>query len=340
MRVLIVDDSVLIRSILKEVFSNDREIEVIGEAPNGKIAIEKNNELKPDLVIMDINMPVMDGITASKHIMSENPVPIFIFSTEVEALSSFEALQIGVVDVLKKPNIGDFNDPVFYSHFKELLLNAAAGKSGKSNLIREHSRDNVSFWNDMTVKSRDIKLVVMGASTGGPIAVNEIIKRIPADFPLPIVLVQHLESGFDNEYVSWLNQTSNIKVKIAGDREVMRSGILYVAPSDMHLKVSENKLIYDDGPKELNQKPSVNVLFSSAARIYREKLLGILLTGMGRDGANGCLEIIRNNGTTIVQDETTSAIFGMPKAAIELDAATYIQPLLNIPEILLKIVGE
>jgi len=323
MRILIVDDSALMRSILKEQFRNDSEISVVGEAMNGEKAVSEVHRLSPDLVIMDVNMPVLDGIQATARIMKEHPVPILIFSSEEDADLGFRACQAGAVDMLRKPDIGRLNDGPFFRRFRELLLSIKREKSA--------SARSTPAGEDRTGRAESLRLVVMGASTGGPAAIRSILSALPADIEVPFALVQHLEAGFETGYVDWLGKSTGLAVKLVTDQTMMRPGCVYVAPTERHLLVEGVSLALDDGPPVLNQRPSVNRLFTSAAESYGGALLGVLLTGMGTDGAAGCRDIVSRGGTTIVEDRSTAAIFGMPQAAIELGAASHITPLQDIP---------
>lgn len=332
MRVLLVDDSALIRGILKEAFTGDTEISIVGEAMNGEKAIAEVHRLSPDLVIMDINMPVMDGIRATERIMSEHPVPVLVFSTEVDANLGYRACQAGAVDVLRKPDIGRLNDGAFIVRFRELLLSVGRGRS-------RGSRTPPAGGGRPARRAESARLIVMGASTGGPIAVRTILAALKRDVPVPIALVQHLESGFERGYVEWLNEATELNVALVTRSTMMRSGTVYVAPPERHLLVDGESVVLDDGPPVLNQRPSVNRLFGSAAANYRAALLGVLLTGMGTDGAEGCRDIVRGGGTTVVEARSTAAIFGMPRAAIEIGAASVVAPLPDIAGVVLTLLG-
>ena len=344
MNVLIVDDSALVRSILKELLSGDPDISVVGEASNGEKAVQMTGELNPDLIIMDINMPVMDGITATSEIMQRRPTSILIFSTEVEADVGFRACQAGAVDVMKKPDIGQFSDAAFKRAFTAKLL-AVAGRGDQRKVRPEPSPPERAKSNRSHITAnprpaaRTVDLVVMGASTGGPSAVRTVLSNLPAGFRGCIALVQHLETGFDRGYVDWLNEATPLDVILVEGRTGFRPASVFVAPIDKHLEVAGRSLVLTDGEKVLNQKPAVDVLFGSAAAVLGDGVLGVLLTGMGRDGARGCVEIITGGGVTIVEDESTAAIFGMPKAAIELEAATYVMPLPRIADGIRRVVG-
>ena len=331
MRVLIVDDSALVRGILKEQFKGDPEISIVGEAVNGEKAIAEVRRLSPDVVIMDVNMPVLDGIEATRRIMQEHPVPILIFSSEPDAELGFRACQAGAVDVMRKPDIGKLNDELFFTRFRDLLLSMRRTGITASTPGVEIPR---------TGHPGAVRLVVMGASTGGPVAVRSVLSALPREIGVPLALVQHLETGFEGSYVEWLGEGTVLTVKLVTDATMMRPGEVYVAPTERHLLVQGPYLVLDDGPPVLSQRPSVNRLFTSAAESHGQAVLGVLLTGMGTDGAEGCREIVRRGGTTIAEDESTAAIFGMPRAAIELGAATRVAPLREIPDAILAAVAE
>jgi two-component system chemotaxis response regulator CheB len=328
MRILIVDDSALIRNILKSVFSETKDIEVVGEASNGEQGAELVKTLLPDLVLMDINMPIMNGLDATARIMMDHPVPICIFSNEVDSDLTVKALGYGALDAIRKPDIDKMNEPDFLKNFLERLRGLAnarftPGRGSKSAAI-----------------PRAFQAVVMGASTGGPVALKELLGRIPPDFPLGIALVQHIEDRFDKSFAEWLNTQTGLSVRLALGGEEFLPGVVWVAPSGKHLIVREGRLALDDGPRVINQKPAVDRLFETGADWFGRGLIAILLTGMGTDGASGCVHVKGKGGHTIVQDEASSAIFGMPKAAIERGAAVTVLPLLEISEFLTRLAGR
>lgn len=342
MKVLIVDDSALARSIIAKILEPpELGMEIVGQASNGQKAIQMVEDTKPDIIIMDINMPIMDGLEASKHIMATHPTPILIFSNELDAQLSFRALETGAVDVLKKPDLDQINNPEFYTTFIDLLktiskkasLNAAM-KAAKTMESYEHQELHVEPGHASLYE-----LVVIGASTGGPAAVQNILSQLPGNFPVGIALVQHLETGFDEGYAKWLDSYTALHVRIAKDQDRPTPGEVLIAPVDKHLVSKVNRLYLDDGERILNQKPAVDALFKSAAQLYKKHVIGVLLTGMGKDGANGCVHIKQQGGITLIQDEASSAIFGMPKAAIEAGGATHVLPLQDIPVKLMELVG-
>ena len=323
MRVLLVDDSMLVRGMLRALLESIG-YEIAGEEGNGKKGVEAALRLRPDLVVMDVNMPVMDGITATGLIMKENPLPVVIFTSEDVAEVGYRAINEGALEVIPKPDIGRMNDSAFREEMRSILEQAVKfgvrrrhpGRAGASGIAAPH-------------RPRP-DLIVIGASTGGPSAVRTLLSGLSGDFPVPIILTQHIETGFDRGYAEWLNEAAALTVRIAEPEDRPSAGEVIVAPATHHLVCSGSRLRWDDGPRLDNQKPSVDRMFFSASKEYGSRLTGILLTGMGRDGAEGCLRIIKNGGDTIVQDEESSMIFGMPKAAIESGGASMVLPLQQI----------
>jgi len=342
-KVLIVDDSRVVREVLKDVFDGS-EIEVVGEAANGKEAIDRARALKPDLITMDVMMPVMDGLTAVEQIMAYNPTPVLVLASSINRKDvniAFEAIKLGALDVMEKP------DNLSHDGFQELRDTLIQKIRLLSNIRvirhirgrRKNRRIEMQKMPRKPTPMRGIELLAVGASTGGPKAVIDILKRLPADFPVGALLVQHIGANFTQGFVEWLDRECALKVKMAQEDEELQPGTVYVGPGEVHLEVEGNKLKLTDGPMVNNCRPSVDVLFSSVARSYGERALAVLLTGMGRDGADGMAEVKKHHGTTIVQNEESSVIFGMPKAAIESGVADKVVSLKNIPEEIVKLVG-
>lgn len=338
-QILIVDDSALLRSILKNLFQNESDLLLAGEATHGQGALFAAKEISPDLIIMDIDMPVMDGLEATRRIMQEAPTPVLVMANGLTPEGIRAAIGAGAADAMAKPSIDQFNEPLFLAEFLARVRTLARKRrSVPASSGAGNQRAPASGQTSGTDERSSYKLVVMGSSTGGPAAVKTILTRLPADFPLGIILVQHMESGFMEGFVRWLDETTPLSVRIARHREVIQPGSVHISPTDIHLKIRWNRLSLENGPRVLNQKPSVDLLFESAAAEYRERVIGVLLTGMGRDGAQGCLSIVGKGGITIVQDQPTSAIYGMPRAAVELDAATKVLPLEEIaPELMRRV---
>jgi two-component system chemotaxis response regulator CheB len=328
-KILIIDDSAVIRSILRGVLEAEDDMTVAGEAANGRAAAELNQALSPDMIIMNINLPIMNGLDAMRRIMREKPVPIVIFSGEATDARRAEALAAGAADVIRKPKIDAFNAPGYPQAFIARIRGALSTGAGR---LRERVPRAPK-------PPGAYSLIVAGASTGGPLALREILRVLPKTFPACVAVVQHMEKGFDRGFAGWLDDATPLTVRLAGPMNPVIPGRVYIAPTDLHLTVKNRLLILEDGEKELNQKPSIDRLFHSASQCYKEALIGLLLTGMGRDGALGCRSIVSGGGITLVQDEKTSAIFGMPRAAIELNAATRVLPLSEISRHLLALAG-
>ena len=340
MKVLVVDDSILMRNILKELF-RDAGVTVLGEGSDGRAAVELNRSLRPDLIVMDINMPNMGGLEATTAIMGECPTAIVIFSNEIDAKISFQAIQAGAVEVVAKPDIDQFNDAAYTLRLLK-TLSAAAGIFGEG-----RPRAACAPGESLPDKARSLRFagprrieaVVIGASTGGPVAVRDLLRGLPADFPAGIALVQHIEERFDKGYAEWLDGECGLRVRLARASDSFTPGEVIVAPSGHHLVCAERRLILADTPPVGNQKPSVDRLFETAALCFKDRLAAVLLTGMGADGAEGCVKVKASGGLTLVQDEASSFIYGMPKAAVERGGAVRVLGLPQIPAALLEAVG-
>lgn len=334
MKILIVDDSALVRSILKNVIATSRPAwQIVGEASNGVDAIRLNALLCPDLVICDIEMPLMNGMDAITGMMASRPVTIVILTGAASAETGFEALGRGAAEVIRKPALVEFNDPRFLDSFFEKIDAALLARSP------DNSASGQPGPGSFTASDVQFRLVVIGASTGGPSALVKILTALPAEFPVPIALVQHLESGFGTGFASWLDEQSPLAIRIARDGEKPEPGQVLIAPDNRHLVIEHGLCVLDNGTPLRNQKPAVDMLFNSAALEYGTRLVGVLLTGMGRDGAEGCRTIVDRGGMTLVQDQATSAVFGMPRAAIEDRAASSILPLDRIATTLRSLTG-
>jgi len=314
-RILLVDDSALARGIVGQVLE-EAGFTVVGQASTGLKGVEMTRDLRPDLVIMDVHMPVMDGLAATQRIMAEAPTPILIFTTEVETKVGFEAVAAGALEVMLKPQISDLNDPGFLEVFLQKIRQLS--RPGGASPLSTGTKKSPGH------RPGDFRMVVVGASTGGPLAVRTILAALPGNFPLPLVVVQHLEQGFEASYAEWLQEQSALAVRLAGPEATPQPGTVVVGRPGRHLKFEGSSLGLDDGPAVLNQKPAVDVLFASAAKAYGNRTLGVLLTGMGSDGADGCVAIRRAGGLTLVQNQETSAIWGMPRVATERGGASEI----------------
>lgn len=332
MRVLIVDDSALMRTVLRDFFER-HEVEIAGEAANGRSAVEMVEQLQPDLVTMDVDMPIMNGIEATEQIMRHTPVPIVIFSTDIADQIAFAAFKAGAADVIRKPDLDRFYDEAFTSQLVDAFRSAANARDRAAEQQANTARTDASL-------PATVRAVVVGASTGGPVAVKTVLGGLPADFPVGIAVVQHIEERFAGGYAQWLDGECALSVRTATGGETFEGGTVFVAPGDKHLIATENGLALDDGPKVGSHRPAVDRLFETAAAVHGRRLVGVLLTGMGRDGAAGCVEIVGKGGFTIVQDQATSFIYGMPKAAAEMGGASVVKPLDEIPALLMEACGH
>lgn len=351
-RVLIVDDSDLVRGILRDVLAQDSGIVVIGEARDGREAVEQTARLHPDLITMDIQMPHMDGFAATEHIMAFTPTPILIFSSAIdksEKYSSFRALALGALDVMNKPD-------VTIAGFQELAAQLTAKIRMLARIkVIQHIRGKVRG-RDRTlppvpmaaaVKPPDnsrtaARLVAIGSSTGGPPALKKLLSPLPALFPAGIAIVQHITRGFIDGFVDWLAVCIRLSVCVAKDGETIRPGTVYFAPDDVQMQVSADRRIRlrADLPPWGEHRPSVNHLLQSAGESYGERAVGLILTGMGDDGAVG-LKVMRDRGApTIAQDQASSLIYGMPRAAVESGAASLVLPLDRITDELIRLMEE
>ncbi|MBI5417755.1 chemotaxis-specific protein-glutamate methyltransferase CheB, partial [Candidatus Poribacteria bacterium] len=328
----IVDDSPLVCQLLKDILTSDPQIVVAGVAHNGKEAVEMVPLFQPDIITMDINMPVMDGLEATRYIMAHNPTPILIVSSSVIQHSinkAFKAISYGALDTFSKSQL-NLNDE------KEI---------GKKLIEKIKVLRNVKVVNHPLTKmenrlileageispKRDInKIVAIVSSTGGPPALMEIFKNIPRNVSCSFVIVQHISDGFEAGLAEWLGNECKIEVKIAEDMEKIKNGVAYIAPYGKQMRVGNSRIHLSEGSSDYEFNPSGDILLESVAREYMDEAVGVILTGMGRDGAKGIKTIKESGGFTIAQNEKSSMIFGMPKAAIELNVVDKISPLENI----------
>ncbi len=330
-RVLVADDSELFRELLARVVEEDGALELAGLARDGEEAARLVRKERPDVITMDLEMPEADGYAGIARIMAETPTPILVLTANPSQAAGFRALSLGALDILEKPR-GEA-DLEEYGHLLRSRLRLLAGVK-----VIRHPRGLREKRPAPPKRAERPELVVIGASLGGPRALSAILRRLPATFPVPVAVVQHIADGFTGGLASWLDQECALRVAEALDGEPLRPGRVVLAPSGRHLLVEPGRVRLWDGAAVDTFRPSVTPLFVSAARHYQARACGVLLTGMGRDGAEG-LKVIRDEGgTTLVQDEATSAVFGMPRAAIELGAAERVLPLDDIPRVLQELV--
>lgn len=331
-RVLVADDSDLFREVLSRVITADPAFEVVAAAADGNEAARMARALKPDVITMDINMPDADGFSGIARIMAETPTPILVLTATPEETVGFRALSLGALDILEKPRADvDLDD---YGATLRSRLRLLAGVR-----VIRHLR---GLRTQSSPRARPIArsdVVVVGASLGGPRALAALLRALPAGFAAPMLVVQHIADGFSEGLASWLDQESGLSVRTARGGEALQPGLVLLAPTGRHLVVDQGHARLSDAPAVDSFKPSVTPLFLSAAEAYGPRACGVILTGMGRDGADGLKAVKQAGGSTIAQDEASSAVFGMPRAAIETGAVDRVLPLEEIPRMLMELVG-
>ena len=346
---LVVEDSLTIRKRLVEVLASDPAFEVVGEAGDGRRAIELCQALRPHVMTLDMMMPLMSGLAVTEYVMAYCPTPIVVVSASAnrgEVFKTFEALAAGAVEVIEKPTGEEENE----SWEREFLATVKLVSRIK---VITHPRARLSL-RDLPARPPEApvtvprtrgerRLVAIGASTGGPSAVLDILRGLPADFPLPILLVMHIGALFGASLAEWLDGQSPLRVAQAQDGaglpERGQPGAL-LAPPDRHLVLRDGRLRLTSEPERHSCRPSVDVLFESLAVEAGAGAVACLLTGMGRDGASGLLSLRRAGAVTLVQDEATSAVFGMPREAIQMGAAEHVLPLGDMAATLVGLAGQ
>ncbi len=327
-RVLIVDDSPVASQMLSYILSSDPSINVLGIATNGKDAIRMVARKKPDIVTMDINMPVMDGFEATRKIMETTPVPIVIVSSAYdpkEVITSFRAIVAGALAIMEKPM--GLGHPRYETQSRKLINTVKAMSDVKVVTRRRRLEPAVSAKPEIAPAFQEIKVIAIGASTGGPPVIQTILSGLPKDIPVPVMIVQHISQGFTSGFASWLSEVTGFQVRMPDNGENSQPGKVYIAPDNVHMVVdSAGHILLNNDPPDNGSRPSVSHLFRSVAKVYRDKAAGVLLTGMGRDGAHE-LKMMRDAGAvTFAQDQASSVVFGMPGEAVNIGAAKYVLP--------------
>src|SRR5262245_40755335 len=336
-RVLVVDDSVVIRRLLTDILSQDPEIEVAGSAHNGRIALQQLTQLNPDLVPLDIEMPEMDGLATLPELRKTYPkLPVIMFSTLTArgAMATLDALARGATDYVTKPaNVGSVSAGM--QSVRDQLLPKikalcpfnvpavpATAKSAPKRFATPLQPPR---------QKRTCDVIVIGSSTGGPQALGTVLKALPGSVPVPIVIVQHMPPVFTRHLADRLNQESALTVKEAQGGETLEPGHAFIAPGDFHLELRRDgvavKTVLNQGPPENSCRPAVDVLFRSAANVYGSGCLAVVLTGMGQDGLRGGEHVVRAGGALIAQDEASCVVWGMPRAVTEAGLASHVVPL-------------
>ena len=366
-RVLVAEDSYAARLLIVSLLSSDPEIEIVGEVGDGAAAVAETRRLQPDVVTMDIHMPIMDGLTATARIMHERPVPIVVVSSTVDprvVASTFDAIKAGALVALPKPGAGTDRNSVeeraiFTSTIKAMArvkvvrrwsaaIDGLGGppKSKDTAERRPESHPGIASRSDSgaggsirTVESvSPVSLIAMAASTGGPTALQTILGALPSDFPAPIALVQHIARGFLEGFAQWLDTECALRVRVARGGETLEPGTIYVAADDVHLGVTASRQTVAMSGEPVNGfRPSASVLFESGAKAYGEGLGCVILTGMGSDGVSGLRRVKDRSGFVIAQDEASSLIYGMPGEAVRAGVVDVSIPLDMIAPSLIKL---
>lgn len=359
-RVLVVDDSAFMRKTLSAMLAGDRRMTVAGTARNGEEAIQKIQELRPDVVTLDVEMPGMNGLAALRHIMATTPLPVIMVSslTADGARETLEALELGAVDYVFKPAGGMAAKRIDIRAELVAKVAAAAGAKGKVRLRRgtpeapaigqaplpsrvSSVRSRLST--DTVAATRGGKVVAIGCSTGGPQALMEILSGLPEEFPAGVVIVQHMPRFFTKPFAERMNRICRLEVREASDGDIVKPGVALIAPGGVQLRVARRRTLdvqvsLSRDSEGLLHAPSVDIMMQSVAAVYGERGIGVILTGMGHDGLEGMRAIKGAKGRTLAQDEATSVVYGMPKAVIEAGYADKIVPLSQMAGELVNIV--
>jgi len=353
-KVLIVDDSALIRKVLTEVLSSDPKIEVVGTAGDPFIARDKIKKLNPDVITLDVEMPKMDGITFLRNLMRLRPIPVIMISTLTEAGAgvTLEALELGAIDFIAKPKM-DVNAAIM--DYKEEILAKVKAASGVSVEVLERTQSRTKVEKPIEKLSADAvlsasigkgkflnttdKIIAIGSSTGGTEAVKDVLMGLPSNVA-GVVISQHIPGAFSAAFANRLNDLTQLNVAEAKDGDQIRPGSVYIAPGDMHLMIKRSGAKYycvlNDGPEVNRHKPSVDVMFRAVAQCAGPNAMGIMLTGMGADGAQGMLEMKEQGAFNIAQDEKSCVVWGMPGAAVKLGAVEKEVPLSKVADEIIK----
>jgi two-component system chemotaxis response regulator CheB len=342
---LIVDDSPLARDILRDFLEEDGNFKIIGEAVDGEDGVKKILSMNPDLVTLDIEMPKMNGLQVIDAVMKKTSVPIVVVTSHDTAKNAYEATVKGALEFYPKDTFTSSLSPQKRQQIYETLKRISSVKTSLKKADEEvlpEIEDTQAVSQQQVVEKRKIDAVVLGSSTGGPKALSSFFSVLPGKFPVPIVIVQHNSSGFDKSFAQWLGTYTSLNVKVAEEGENPKPDTVYIAQTDKHLELrlapdQSMVLRYNDDEPENNQKPAVDVLFRTAAESLKKSVISVVLTGMGSDGGAGTRSIKEMGGITLAQDEATSLIYGMPKAAAETGCVDLVLPLEQIPPELVRL---
>lgn len=331
MNIIVADASAIIRAIYEQNLKNYPDIHLSASVSNGRKVIEAVEEKFPNILVTAMDMPEINGLETTKHIISKYHIPVIVVSDNPD--DEIKARAAGACAFMHKPALSDYNES-FFNQLVSYIKEFGSKTQRQSKISGSENAKN------------KYQILCIGASTGGPTAVAEVLKGLGSNFPIPIIYSQHIDIGNDIKMVQWFNtECSNVHVKLAQDGETAKPGVVYMAPADRHLVIdyvkhnSDPVLQISNDPPEHYLRPNVNVMFRSACKFYKKHCLAILLTGMGRDGATGCKKIVDSGGYTIVEHQSTCAVFGMPAAAIEEGGASEILRRPEIAKRILQLVG-
>ncbi|MDD5008590.1 MAG: chemotaxis response regulator protein-glutamate methylesterase [Syntrophorhabdaceae bacterium] len=339
-KVLVVDDSIVMRKVIARILEKDQQIQVVGTAVDGRDALEKIESLQPDVMTLDIEMPVMNGIDVLKQVMSKRPMPVIMMSalTKEGADITIEALNLGACDFITK----DFSssslsaaciESELVGKVKDVVKNKTKYLLKRLDAIKKP----VTLNPDKKIKH---EILSIGASTGGPPVLQHILSSLPKDFPVPVVIAQHMPKIFTQSFAQRLNALSRLEVKEAEDREVLRAGVVLVAPGDTHISLKRrgrDVFVEFVNGAQFIYRPSVDLLMSTTAEAYESLSIGVILTGMGSDGLAGMKELKSKRGYIIAQNEETCVVYGMPKAVVNANITDAILPVDKIPEEIMRV---
>ena len=330
-RVLVVDDSPLIRGAIVEMLSSDPCIEVVAEAVNGLDGVEKAAKYKPDVITMDMKMPIMTGSEAIKTIMEDNPIPIIVVSS-IDTSVVVHSLEMGAMDFISLK----YDVRLIEEDLREKVKIASRVRPIKRiKFLEKSGRHTVS------VKEKPTKIIAIGISTGGPQALHQLLSKFPQDLAATIIIVQHITTGFVEGLTQWLKSVSDMDIKIAEKDESLCVSTIFIAPDDHTVEITDHAtFVLKPENKASKTLSSIDTMMKSVARVYKENVVGVLMTGMGKDGMEGMLEIKRCGGSTIAQDEASSAVFGMNKAAIDTGCVDKVMPLDKIADEIIRMAGR
>lgn len=333
-RVLIVDDSTLARDLIRSILTEDPGMLVVGEASNGREAVARVAELKPDIITMDLEMPVMGGLAAIERIMAETPLPILVLTALRDASTAFSAISRGALEVAEKPDIGQVRGTELIRKLRVL--------SGVRVVRRKtHATTAQSQPNTLPAAGLDrppVRIIAIAASTGGPEAIFSILSNLPADFAIPIAIAQHIGDGFAQGMAEWLDKTTPFMVRVAHNGQLLVAGNASINPPEYRMQVSDSGMLRLMERDEHNHyHPSCDAFLCSVAESYRESAVGIVLSGMGSDGVAGMCAIKKAGGITLAQDENSSLIYGMNRLAIDRGCIDKVVALRNLPSELVRI---